>query len=76
MEASRVGVGGHLSFKPPPPTTAEPAPRTSIGGMRLSRTAALDAYSRHKQFVNDYVRFYGRKDAQGAVAQPAVVCVT
>ncbi|CAG8624807.1 16810_t:CDS:2, partial [Dentiscutata heterogama] len=25
----------------------------------------LDAYSRHKKFMNDYVNFYGRKNNQG-----------
>lgn len=62
--AAARSVGGHLSFKPAPPSSSSSDAKTTIPqSMKLSRGYALDAYSRHKQFVNDYVRFYGRKDS-------------
>ncbi|KAL6073099.1 FRA10A associated CGG repeat 1 [Balamuthia mandrillaris] len=56
---------GALLFKPPPPSQAstEPSSKPALAPLHsqhFHNTISMDAYSRHKKFINDYVLFYGR----------------
>jgi hypothetical protein len=67
---SRDSLGSSERRRLPPPPRASNVPSANWPG--VSGLLGLDAYSRHKKFINDYVISYGKDRVTRYIQSPAV----